>query len=98
MVQIFYGIRKERLLKDGNPKALKQIINLILKENGVKAEMAFLIKKYRETLENKYGKEKAENIYEEKFELSRKSGEEIKENFDRDLIRKLREMLGVKND
>lgn len=26
---------------------------------GVKAEMAFLIKKYRETLENMYGKEKS---------------------------------------
>lgn len=50
---------------------------------GIKAEMAFLIKKYRETLENKYGKEKAENIYEETFELSRKSGKEIKENFEK---------------
>lgn len=65
---------------------------------GVKAEMALLIKRYRETLENKYGKEKAENIYEETFELSNKSGEKIKENFDRDFIRELREMLGVKND
>ena len=65
---------------------------------GVKAEMAFLIKRYRERLENKYGKEKAENIYEETFELSHKSGEEIRENFNREFVRELRKIFGAKND
>ena len=65
---------------------------------GVKAEMAFLLKYYRKSLEDKYGKEKAENIYEETFDLSNCSEEEIRENFNRDFIRELREMLGAKND
>lgn len=65
---------------------------------GVKAEMAFLLKYYRKTLENKYGKEKADNIFEETFDLSNCSEEEIRENFNRDFIRELREMLGAKND
>lgn len=67
-------------------------------DSGVKAEMAALLKRYREKLENKYGKEKAENIYEETFDLSNCSEEEIRENFNRDFIRELREMLGAKND
>lgn len=65
---------------------------------GVKAEMAFLLKYYRKSLEDKYGKEKAENIYEETFDLSNCSEKEIRENFNRDFIRELREMLGAKND
>lgn len=65
---------------------------------GVKVEMAFLLKHYKELLEKKHGKEKAEIIYEETLELSHKSEEEIRENFERDFIRKLREILGAKND
>ena len=66
--------------------------------SGVKAEMAYLLKCYRRFLEDGHGKEKAEIIYEETFELSHKSGKEIRENFDCDFIRELREMLGAKND
>ena len=65
---------------------------------GVKAEMAFLLKYYKELLEKRHGKEKAESIYEETLELSNKSEKEIRENFNCDFIRELREMLGAKND
>lgn len=67
-------------------------------ESGVKAEMAFLLKYYKDLLEEKHGKEKAENIYEETFDLSNCSEEEIRENFNRDFIREVLEMFGAKND